>query len=413
MLTRRLAPYAFLALAALLAIAQIFALEISSTLHFGHITHNLSPKSYNYVVLLSNYFTEGFVHRGLQGSIFYIFRNFDQETSLILFHLFNIVWLCVPLVILLRGLTRLPGQAWLWPSLVLAFSPQLFVAWGRDIGRADMLAAGFVAWALLACLDHRYIVAVVIVFIASQGHEIGLIYGGPLCVAAGFLDYRAGKVRLGRIAIALSLLGVLWVLALAAQRLFGASASAIARDMLSRAPAPKEVAYSPIYMTVGGLRTLKTSACMIFSRPTGYLNLVGAFVVLAIYGFILPAASRLRVALLLFVGFLPMAVLSVLAVDYGRWLCLAVFNWWLINAALQLKGVDGPRLDPSPPRPAILAAAAILVMGPASFSAPSAMIAVTGNHLWPIPASENPLDLLYRCDPNWRSVVIGAPAPRR
>ena len=71
------------------------------------------------------------------------------------------------------------------------------------------------------------------------------------------------------------------------------------------------------------------------ASPRQNLYELSSFIVaLALYGIVLPAQSRLRLTLLAFVaGFLPMIVLSIAAIDWGRWLAFAVFNWWLVNAA--------------------------------------------------------------------------------
>src|ERR1700735_2336845 len=249
-LAPRWSPYVWLAIALSIVSWRIVRFEVISHRLGENITLNLQIfKVYNHTILLSNYFTEGLVRRGLQGSVFYLFRNYGFENSQIYFHLFIAVWLCIPLLIILIRLAQNRGRAWIWLSLVLVLSPQLFMAWARDVAKADMLAEGLIVWALVACLSRRYMVAAVIVFVASQVHEIGLIYGGPLCVAMGFLDYRAGEAKLSRGVAALGLLGVLLIAALGGAALFGPTPQAMARDMLANVPNPNVSAFLGIYMT--------------------------------------------------------------------------------------------------------------------------------------------------------------------
>jgi hypothetical protein len=177
--------------------------------------------------------------------------------------------------------------------------------------------------------------------------------------------------------------------------------------MLAHAPSHDLPVYSAIYMTVGGARTLATSACAMFESPVAYLYIASAFVSLALYGLAIPASSRLRLGMLLFVAFLPMTVLTIAAIDYGRWLSLAVLNWWLIAAALQLKNVDPLAIERWPSRTSMVAGAALLALGPGSFVAANTVTKTLGARLRPTPAA-SPWD---RCDPTWRSVASPAAQP--
>ncbi len=365
-------------------------------------------KSYNYTQLLPNYFTEGFIHRGIQGSVFYFFRGLGFQLSLILYHLSIALWLCIPLFVLLRRLAQTPGRAWIWLSLVLLLSPQLFMSWARDVGKSDMLVEGFIAWALLACLDRRYILASLIIFTASQVHETGLVYGGSLFLAMGLLDYRAGKLKLDRAAISLGLLGSLWVLALVGQKYLGPTPQEQARDMAAHLKDTSLSSYLGVYMAVGGLRTILSSACFTFRYPGVYFNIASIYFVLAVHGVILPAFSRLRLGLLLLVAALPMTVLTFVAIDFGRWLMLAVLNWWLINAALQLRNIEPLTIERWPPRTSMLAGLAMIAMGSSAGGTASNFTGRIANRLW---SSPEPVKWLDQCDPTWRSVAMPPPAP--
>jgi len=410
-LARRWAPYAAIVLALLIVSWRIIRFKmIPDHIEIAASSRLNILETYHYTTLLANYFTEGFIRRGVPGSIFYFIRSLGYEHSLILFHGLAAVWLGAPLLILLRRLAQIQGRTWIWLTLVLVLSPQLFMAWARDVARSDMLSAGFIAWALLACLGRRYLLAALVLFVGSQTHETALAFGGSLCAAVAFLDWRAGAVKPGRLFAALGLLGALWIVATAAQQFIGPSPQAVARDMVAHARDLSHPTYWAIYNTVGGFRALGTSACLAFGSSSVYVYVAGAVVVLALYGFILPACSRLRLGLLLFACYLPMVVLSVLAIDYGRWLSFAVLNWWLINAALHLRGVDPLAIKHWPPRISIAAALAVLMMGPGGYlSANLATQKIAGRlSKHDAPAA----DRIDMCDPTWRSVVPTKAAPQ-
>jgi hypothetical protein len=244
--------------------------------------------------------------------------------------------------------------------------------------------------------------AALIVFTSSQVHENGLVYGGSLCLAMGLLDWRTGTLKPSRGVAALGLLGGLWLLALVGQKYLGPTPEARARDMLAQLADNSLSSYVGVYFTVGGFRTIVSSACFTFRYAGSYFNVASVFAFLAAYGIILPAFSRLRLGLLLLVGFLPMTVLTIIAVDYGRWLSFAVLNWWLINAALQLREIEPLAIDRWPPRTSMLAGVAVLLMGPGTIGVGSAITGKIAEKIWHGRDGANGLAV---CDPTWMDVV--------
>lgn len=408
--TRRFLPYACALTAFFLVIWRILRLWAAHlSLNQPIPLHMRWERLYNYTVLISNYFTEGFVRRGISGTLFYLIKIESVAGRLAIFHGLSALALLSLLFVILRRLAKSPTHHWVWLSVVLVLSPPLFMAWARDVARGDMLAEAFIVGALIACLGQRYLVAATILFLASQVHENGLIYGVPLCISAGYLDFKAGKLSTGKAVSALTLLSVLTAAALVAQRLFGMSPPEMAHDMLIHSAPPNPDVYSDpttfrdlaIYLTVGGVRTIKSSACVLFQSKAAYLYIFSIYFVLFLYGLVLPAFSRLRIGLLLFVGVLPMTLVTVLAIDYGRWLSFAVLNWWLVNAVLELKGVDPLATDGWPPRVSIAAAVAVLAMGPGEITAANLTFSKLAEGTWHGNPKGNRFDW---CDPTWRSV---------
>ncbi|MGI4876623.1 MAG: hypothetical protein ACRYG4_03985, partial [Janthinobacterium lividum] len=123
---------------------------------------------YNLAILAPNYLENGFVRRGLGGTILMLLdgrRTLHPPGSLAAFHLATAIFFALPMALLLRRLAVRGDRQWLWFAVVVLVSPQMFRSWATDVGRTDMLTCGFIAWSLLLALDRRFVLAAVVLFV--------------------------------------------------------------------------------------------------------------------------------------------------------------------------------------------------------------------------------------------------------
>ena len=366
---------------------------------------NPGSLAYKYAILVPNYFEHGFVRRGLGGTVMALIsggRSLEPVVSLAAFHLLSAIWLAIPLVLLLHKLAARTGREWIWLGLVLIVSPHLFLGWSQDVGRADMLAIGFIAWSVLILVQGRYYLAMAPLLIGFLVHEIALIYGVFPLIVMWFLDYRKGETTLRQgFAIFSVLVSVLLVIVVA-QATLSLGSRDVASAMLASEP-PSFNRDKATYLTTTGLRSIISSSCMSFGRSATPLFIAANFIILAIYAAILLVRSRRTALLVAFAAALPMALITVVAIDYGRWLMLAAMNAWLIVVALRLK--EGRPPAPSSRDYAVSAVllVALLAMGlPTTHSADPGVEKAAGAILGK-PALER--KTLVACDPDWRKAI--------
>ncbi|MBU3077180.1 hypothetical protein [Sphingomonas quercus] len=351
-------------------------------------------------ILWPNYVENGFIRRGLGGTLMELLRDAGLAQPAAGYQLLTAILLVVPLTLLLSALARRGGRSWLWFGALLVMSPQLFLGWGTDFGRGDMLTISFIAWAAVALAHRRHWLAVAALLAGTLAHETALFYGVPLVAAFAWRDHRTGRLTLRQAAgLAALLMGGVAVLILA-QRLLGDSKARIAETILAHDPVEGA---SAAYMTVGGLRTLFSSACISFGTGHAPFMIASCVVVLALYMAILLPGSRRDLALLAFVSFLPFAAMSVVAVDYGRWLMLAVITAWLSAILLRIRD---PRTDAVPRRHVAIAAMLLLLLLPmrtaSTYFGNDAARLLADRMLGP---SRDRGQLFEPCDPGWRSVL--------
>lgn len=373
-------------------------------------------QAYTRVVIIANYFDDGFVRRGLAGTVLALFRR-EYLTAGWYFLAFSTVWLCIPLTILFYRLLRtakLSVAIFLCAAMVL--SPQTFSAWGGDAARTDMFVIGFIAWATIAIVANRPIVAVACLLIGALAHETALIYGLPLIIAVGFHAWREGRLEQQPVLAALALLLAGVSATVAGQHLFGADPARQAAHMLSVAPrfdyphadrntqsaALRDIA---IYMATSGMRGVRTAICWNLERNRAHFWLASAYglVLAGLYVWLLFLGRT--VARTLFVALLPMLFMSAIGNDIGRWLMFAVANMWLFTAATTIKGVQTfPASLRLGLRTAVLGV--LLLLGPAN--AVRASGSFDTFEQWFGIKNMPAAGALDSCDPQWRRFVYGA-----
>lgn len=390
LIRRMIAPGAAV-LAVAIAMRKVLA-QLASGGPLGEVVSN-----YNLALLSYNYFENGFLRRGLGGTIVALLGGGgDHLAASLLFFLLSAIWLTVPLVVLLWRLEAKAAWSSAWPALILVASPQLFWAWGQDLARADMLVVGLIAWAAIAALDRRLVLGAVLLAIGALSHETALFYGVALVGAIWWIDARAGRASWREAARAVAVLAGLLVVTALAQHWLGDPHGAI-RTMLRRYPKSEDA----VYFTFGGLRGIMVSFCGSYMKPGFYLFVGSIFVLLACY---LPILFYRRAQSWLFfviAALLPMTALSIVAIDYGRWLVFAVANAWIGHVALRLRGVEAVGVSP---RGYGLAGVLLLVLLTLRSTAPMyptlAIGAWSDRHL-----GLDPGFAAEKCDPDWRAVL--------
>ncbi|TFU03184.1 hypothetical protein EUV02_08290 [Polymorphobacter arshaanensis] len=395
-------------IAALLAVAIACRRTIFGMLRYADYKFtDISP--YNIAVLTPNYFDNGFIRRGLGGSIVYLIDGGTAAhggSAAAIYQFFGAVMLALPMALLLRRLIARDDRLWRWFAVFMLVSPQLFWGWSRDPGRSDMLICGIIAWSLIAALGGRFFIPVLLLFIGSLIHETAIIYGGPMLVAMWFLTHRQGKVDLAHGISAYALLMVLLALAALARQHFGDDVTGIAATVRgARLVADNGRIFDiATYLTWSGFRSIGTSLCMAFSDRAVPWVIAACFVVLLVNCRVLFDRSLLVKCLLGFVALVPMIFMSAIAIDHGRWLMFAVSNAWLAVVAVRVMGIETAQPTVRDRRISGALLAALVLMGPTSAHFPSYL----AEKLMPRLFTNNHPKWLQDCTPDWQA-TLGPP----
>ena len=264
----------------------------------------------------------------------------------------------------------------------------------------------------MATLDRRYRLAAIVLLVGSLCHETALIMGVPLCAAFWFLDWRDKQTKLsdGVWVVGVLLFGVIVIAVL--ERVFGADLPSVARTIANaphtdRAPwlnGSFDLRPAAAYMLGGGLRTLAASNCQMYAYPGAYIFVLSCFASIPVYILVYFLRSRLALLVFTFVSLLPMVFLSIVAIDYGRWLALAVVNGWLATAGMAIRGWVSPPSSYTRYAIGLLAVVGLACLGTTEIPASSSRIWVaTMNYYGP----DLQARYLPKCDPNWLRVAHG------
>ena len=363
---------------------------------------------YSRVVLGVDYFHDGFVRRGLSGTLLALLPVSPQR-QIFWFVAGSLVFLLVPLALLVRRLIRSSpalGSAYLIATLLL--SPQTFLAWSHDLVRTDLLVAGFMAWAMLFAVRRSWRLAIATIVTGFLVHETAFLFGAAVVTAALWLDCRDGWLPRSRaLALAATLAGSVCLVALlqAAGTVDGA---ALARRLVEAFPTTRDRAIErdvAVYMAAGGLSALKTAMCYNFSLDQGYaLKCLFGTGLIAIYLVILPTRKYLYACATAI--FAPTLFLMVVANDIGRWLMLAVFCTWLLSAFIVIRQSGRFAVSSRSIVAGVAAIAALLTLGYTPYNDVNlaAHEFITTHRPDTVYHIE---EWLARCDPAWRLVVYG------
>ena len=381
--------------AAALAILIVMRKVVAQLWHGWPLVDIVSP--YNLAILSFDYLHHGFIRRGLAGTIVALLGGGqDHAAAALLFFFLSAIWLAVPLVVLMRRLEARTPWSSLWPALVLVASPQLFWGWGQDLARADMLVEGFVAWAAIAALDRRYRVAAALLAAGALSHETALFYGVALVGAIWWIDQRAGRTTWRQGAAAVGVLAGLLVATALAQRWSGDPHGAV-QAILRRYPGSTDA----VYFTFGGTRSILVSICGSYLKPGFAFFLGGIFAILLCYVPVLLYRGPRSWLFFAMAALLPMTALSVVAIDYGRWLVFAVANAWIGHVVLRLREVEPTTASRRGYAVAGVLLAILMAMRSTAPMYPNMAIAEWAEHR----LGRESGFAAERCDPTWRDVL--------
>jgi hypothetical protein len=360
---------------------------------------------YNVSVLSANYFDVGFVRRGLGGTIARVLSP-DLYLAGFAFHVLSAVLLIIPLVLLQLRLLRnqKPGVAALLATFIV-LSPQTFIGWSNDIARTDMFVIATIAWAALALLTNRPLMAAAILLLGSLVHETAVIFGLPLMIVLAASRMGQDSAVLRRHVVAFGVLVVALGVVTFLQWLTGPEPAALSAAMQLRTPAPPNGWYADlrdcaIYMMVAGLRGVRTAMCY-NGYYKAYLLLVFLSLGVLFLNALILGLERKPVAVLLAVV-LPVLFLDAVANDVGRWVKFSTVNAWVLSLAFHSAGT----LSLSRQR---------ITLG---FGLLALLLAMGGSRVHHVnPASEHVArwlgfssapqvdDWMSHCDPEWRDIA--------
>lgn len=359
---------------------------------------------YNRTVVTPNFFEDGFVRRGLGGTIRYLLPG-DWIGNAVAFTVVSAICLALPVGVLLfrRARSGAIGSA-LGLAAILLLAPQAFRGWGADPGRTDIIPAGFVAWAALAMALDRPAVAALMLILGMMTHETALIFGVPLVILLG-LGRRAGHEFAYVASTIFFACGVVAVLV--AQRMLSAPSESLITHMLSANPARDNSEWSlankiATYVLVNGSRGIRSALCFNFDFEDRYiLNAAVGLMLLVPYAFIL--RPRLPLGSFIFAVILPVLVMLVIASDTNRWMRLGFLNAWLLT--VMRSDVEEPALGVAIVRTVLFSIVAVL--GSTHYYETSRFVPIIGDALH-LPRPGSLAQWLAYCDPQWRA-TLGRP----
>jgi hypothetical protein len=369
---------------------------------FNTATLDATHAAYNLGVLAINYQQHGLIRRGLGGTIVTVLGGSPLTNCvhpLIVFHLLSAIWLAIPLVLLLRRMLMENLRYGLLLAVVLLVSPQLFLGWGGDLGRTDMFTSGCIAWAVVALLKQHDVVAVGMILTGMLAHESAAIFGIPLLIAI----LRKPPItetsnRFRRVVITFVLgCGVIFV----AQGMNTTVSSRKIVEAILDSQKPSLLRDVAAYMTAAGPRSIVTSWCQSLGRAATPLYIGCMVVIVLVYPWIL-SVRRKNLTGYVLATILPLLMISLIAIDYGRWLMFTTLNGWLF-AVVSLYSADRRALGNLAVAGRLAVLAALVAMKPTTVFAPSIFVEQLATRLW----GKNSTDLksVDACDPDWRTFI--------
>ena len=192
-------------------------------------------ETYSRTVIASNYFNDGFVRRGLGGTIAVFCSRLGSQHLAVHCRIVRFAYRSAHPDHAPTSDAAPMGKT-IYLGLILALSPQTFFGWSRDPSRTDLLVGACLALSVLAWLRGQRALALAVILLGLLAHETAVVYGLPLLAAMAITDLRSGALNRDE-AIRLAVAGVLGIAAVIfLQMIFSAPPEVTARNMLAQAP---------------------------------------------------------------------------------------------------------------------------------------------------------------------------------
>jgi hypothetical protein len=369
---------------------------------------------YRAATLAFNYIDLGAIRRGLGGTLLRLV-GLEPTFGLAVFHGASTVF-AAAVIAVLTGRRSTTGGFRLLSVIGLA---ALFLFWGADAGRTDVVLAGLLGLATLLAW-RRPVLAAACLVVALGFHEMGLIYGVPLA-AALWLDRRwqvqgeladPGAPSRRAQAGALVMVAAAAVCQLLVDHLPHADAGEVARWYWSLIPL-SEYAEWPLYFFVAGTRGIEVAMCQNLTLDPNYkLHVVSGVGVIAAVVWIFDHRSRRGWQAPLLAAVLPYLFLSAVAIDLSRWSAFAALNAWFVCAARPPGDAGEPRRWSLVARGLLLCALIVVAsprhlvpVGHATFSPAPLIDRLSWKFTGPRHSPSIAIGL-QRCDPTWRDLLV-------
>jgi hypothetical protein len=245
------------------------------------------------------------------------------------------------------------------------------------------------------------------VLLGLLAHDNAAIYGIPLLAALHLRSSSGAELRNAYLPAAL-LAGAIVLIAASHIAFTTASTQDIVHSVLQSQPPSKQRDFAA-YVAVSGARGIATSLCRSMGRAATPFYLAWALSIIAVYAWLLRMRLKEKTVLpYALITVLPFIAVSLVAIDYGRWLTYAVLNAWLFAAGtIRSNERHVPQEWNSVPRIVVLSA--LIAMRPSHIQLPNYFAKVVAERMWSQKATrERPTE---ECDPSWRTSIGLPPAP--
>ena len=302
--------------------------------------------SFNAAHFQPNYVDQGFIKRGLIGTLFRPLPDAIHHVAVIVFNVVALVSLAILLVcVLLSCRRRIDCSGFILLASLWIAAPAGVINLGYDFGRLDHVNIVLLALSLIALRTERLAVGAVLACLSTVAallvHEAYLFYGLPLLIALGLLrfDSRSRYPRLAP-AIGIAVSAILTLFALWRWGRYEGTRSGFVAGL--------DGALDPSHNVLHvWSRSLAENLAYVGARLSNGLFTIAeimAVVALALAMLMLLVAvyrgNRVRLDLAVLA---PLAVLPlfVLGIDYARWVALL----WLMVVTIITHGVATGRFE--------------------------------------------------------------------
>ena len=365
---------------------------------------------YKAATLAVDFVDFGAVHRGLGGSLARMLTS-DAVDAAIAFHFASALGVACVLALLFAKFQAPVIRRVVFAVVALA----LMMRWGEDGGRIDLAVVALLGAATLAWQSGRIVTAAVIIGLGLFVHEASVILGVPLLAAFAWRDASRGDLAWQRVRILLVILGAVLAVYLAFPWLPHSTNAEIAARVRDRV-GNNEAVDVALYFALAGYRGVRAAVCHNAMDPAGSMHVAMGLVVIAVTALALAAWRGANRWMVLLAGLPGYLLLASVANDHARWTLFACIALWLFAIAAPPAALASFDRRVSMADLGCLAAACVLVVALVPATRPGISRVVSPVPLvdqWlyrsPGPKPLGFVEVVARCDPDWRDVLGTSP----